>query len=81
MDYDKRRLITGSMDRSIVVYDVRNGEFIKKLKGHKVNMKGKNYVLTNIIAFINKRAAFVVFSYCIIAFVLAPGIVRLKYGI
>ena len=39
MDYDKRRLITGSMDRSVVVYDVRNGEFIKKLNGHKVEMK------------------------------------------
>ncbi len=38
MDYDKRRLITGSMDRSIVVYDVRNGEYIKKLGGHKVGI-------------------------------------------
>ena len=38
MDYDKRRLITGSMDRTMVVYDVRNGEFIRKLKGHKVMM-------------------------------------------
>lgn len=36
MDYDKRRLITGGMDRLIIVFDIRNGQLIRRLKGHKV---------------------------------------------
>jgi hypothetical protein len=43
MDYDKRRLVTGSLDRFILAYDIRNLSFIGKLEGHKVNNKILNH--------------------------------------
>ncbi len=37
LEFDKRRLISGSLDRSIRIWDVRSGNSIHKLYGHKVN--------------------------------------------
>jgi hypothetical protein len=36
MDFDKKRLVTGGMDRLIYAYDIKNGRKIGKLEGHKV---------------------------------------------
>ncbi|XP_027041127.1 ribosome assembly protein 4-like isoform X3 [Pocillopora damicornis] len=35
LQFDKRRIITGSADRTIRMWDVRSGRSIHKLKGHK----------------------------------------------
>ena len=35
---DKRRLITGGMDRTIRIWDMRSGRSIHKLYGHKVSL-------------------------------------------
>lgn len=35
LQFDSRRLITGSADRTIRVWDVRSGRSVHKLKGHK----------------------------------------------
>ena len=35
MDADRRRLVTGSLDRSVRVTDIRSGQTIHKLLGHK----------------------------------------------
>ncbi len=36
MDFDRKRLVTGSLDRLILVYDVLSLKFLGKLEGHKV---------------------------------------------
>ena len=36
LQFDDRRLISGSMDRSVRIWDVRSGRSIRKLYGHKV---------------------------------------------
>lgn len=39
MDYDKKRLVTGGLDRIIYVYALKNGKKIGKLEGHKGGIK------------------------------------------
>ena len=41
--FDSRRLISGSMDRSLRIWDVRSGQSIHKLYGHKVII-GSHYM-------------------------------------
>jgi hypothetical protein len=38
MDFDKRRFVTGGLDRAINVYDLKNARHIGKLEGHKVRL-------------------------------------------
>ncbi len=36
VEFDNRRLISGSMDRAVRIWDIRSGRSIHKLLGHKV---------------------------------------------
>ena len=36
MDFDKKRLVTGGLDRVINVYDIKTTKNIGKLEGHKL---------------------------------------------
>ena len=36
VDFDKRRLISGGLDHTVRIWDIRSGRSIHKLYGHKV---------------------------------------------
>jgi hypothetical protein len=36
MDFDKRRLVTGGLDRVINIYDIKTADNIGRLEGHMV---------------------------------------------
>lgn len=36
IDYDKKRIVTGGLDRMIFVYDFKEGKCLGRLEGHKV---------------------------------------------
>jgi hypothetical protein len=38
MDYDRKRLVTGSLDQIIYIYDFKDGICLGKLEGHKVGI-------------------------------------------
>ena len=40
MSFDKKRLVTGGMDRTVRVWDIRSGTNIHKFCGHKVTTVG-----------------------------------------
>eukprot|EP00058_Branchiostoma_floridae_P011376 XP_002596864.1 hypothetical protein BRAFLDRAFT_99766 [Branchiostoma floridae] len=45
---DKRRLMTGSMDRTVRVWDIRSGRSIRKLYGHKGGIRSIHFNQTKI---------------------------------
>ncbi|XP_071507403.1 uncharacterized protein [Diadema antillarum] len=48
--FDTRRLVTGSMDRSIRVWDIRSGKSVRKLCGHRGGVRCLQFDETHIIS-------------------------------
>ena len=46
VEFDTRRLVSGSMDRSIRIWDIRSGRSLHKLYGHKVGTTTSRHNVT-----------------------------------